>query len=372
MIKDGTKSAIATTTNPPGKVRNNQLFRVSQSSPLYSFLASKNAILPGGVTVLGLVLSLTKSLIKTGKHYDEKNPSIILCSQQLENVFGMKALHVKQVMPALYKAMVPLNDEEDVSEDALVIDEDVVSSDEIAPTSCPPTTSKSANEEPKSANVDEPKYTMSVELAQLLLPNQPNRAKLQRGSCPAVQVHNPAQGPPIWCEEHHGGPGGEWSAWQGFWRQSIPQKSNGLVYQTAVQLWRHSNVVQSTWMTASCRSKSGPCDKFDEKISFNIIFCYTRFADFFPLTKFAKQYFRNFVIFCLQYFFNNILHIFEAGCCCSASTNKLISSVKIKLNYEIWQSGFCRSFFPRDCYKRPEINAKNSKNSRCSTWDQSS
>lgn len=176
MIKDGTKSANATTTNPPGKVRNNQLFRVSRSSPLYSFLASKNAILPGGVTVLGLVLSLTKSLIKTGKHYDEKNPSIILCSQQLENVFGMKALHVKQVMPALYKAMVPLNDEEDVSEDALVIDEDVVSSDEIAPTSCPPTTSKSANEEPKSANVDEPKYTMSVELAQLLLPNQANRA----------------------------------------------------------------------------------------------------------------------------------------------------------------------------------------------------
>ena len=44
-----------------------------------------------------------------GRNFDAKNPEIILCDQRLENIFGMKALHVSQVQNALAKSLISIN-----------------------------------------------------------------------------------------------------------------------------------------------------------------------------------------------------------------------------------------------------------------------
>ena len=37
-------------------------------------------------------------MLKAGGHFDEQNKSMVLCNQEWENVFGMKALHITQVV----------------------------------------------------------------------------------------------------------------------------------------------------------------------------------------------------------------------------------------------------------------------------------
>lgn len=55
------------------------------------------------------ICTLIKKLIMQGRNFDAQNPEIILCDQRLENLFGMKALHVSQVQTALAKSLKPLN-----------------------------------------------------------------------------------------------------------------------------------------------------------------------------------------------------------------------------------------------------------------------
>jgi len=44
-------------------------------------------------------------MLRAGRHYDEQNKSMVLCNQEWENVFGMKALHISQVEDALLKSL---------------------------------------------------------------------------------------------------------------------------------------------------------------------------------------------------------------------------------------------------------------------------
>ena len=44
-----------------------------------------------------------------GQNFDKNNPAIILCDQRLENIFGMKDLHVSQVQNALAKSLISIN-----------------------------------------------------------------------------------------------------------------------------------------------------------------------------------------------------------------------------------------------------------------------
>ena len=85
------------------------------SSSLHSYFVQINQNTSG--ICLVIILRFVKQLILDGRHYDERNPSIILCyrSQQLENIFGMKALHVSQVQSALAKSLVALNTPENSS-----------------------------------------------------------------------------------------------------------------------------------------------------------------------------------------------------------------------------------------------------------------
>ena len=88
-----------------------------QDSALFSFLHELGENPDSGVTA-AVVLHHVKEAILDGKHFDERNSSIILCqrSQELENIFGMKALHVCQVQDALVKSMVALDSSENSSD----------------------------------------------------------------------------------------------------------------------------------------------------------------------------------------------------------------------------------------------------------------
>ena len=59
------------------------------------------------LTLHELVADVT-CLLREGGHFDEHNDFIVLCNQEWENIFGMKALHVKQIEAALKKSLYPL------------------------------------------------------------------------------------------------------------------------------------------------------------------------------------------------------------------------------------------------------------------------
>ena len=86
----------------------NKKYSILPTSTLYSFVKQSN--LPTTDVTLIVILKIIKKLLLEGKHFDERNPSVILChrSQLLENIFGMKALHVSQVQAALAKSLLPL------------------------------------------------------------------------------------------------------------------------------------------------------------------------------------------------------------------------------------------------------------------------
>lgn len=97
--------------------RSNLPYYPNQASPLFSFLQERGEN-PGSGVTSAVVLQHVKEAISDGKHFDERNPSIILCqrSQELENIFGMKALHVCQVQDALAKSMAALDSTENSSD----------------------------------------------------------------------------------------------------------------------------------------------------------------------------------------------------------------------------------------------------------------
>ena len=74
----------------------NSVFKFKPSSKLYYFVRSK-----GGVNktlfTLAEILTILKDAIREEGLYDEKNPSIILCSAHLEEALDMKALHVTEI-----------------------------------------------------------------------------------------------------------------------------------------------------------------------------------------------------------------------------------------------------------------------------------
>jgi len=166
MIKDVGDIKPTTTTTKATTVQKNALYRV-KPGPLKSYLQERNALLPGGLTIMDVILSLVKSTIVKGKHFDESNPEIVMCSQQLENIFGMKAFHLEQLVPALVKSLVPVRDEADSGRQSPGVSmEDLAV---VPPTECQPTTSK-----PAIISKDK-LYVMSAKLNWLLLPSSPNK-----------------------------------------------------------------------------------------------------------------------------------------------------------------------------------------------------
>lgn len=185
-------------------------FRVKNHA-LKSFLESHR--LSGQTTSFSTLLPLLKAAIKTGRHYDPRNPAIIVCSQQLENIFGMKALHVTQVRASLLQrslepvvavgntapannmaaqraedASVDTDSDEQLSQassdegDSEVDDEHPLSADNgssVDSTTCNPTTSQQQQAKENASHVNQhgasgctgERYLLSAGLASLLQPH---------------------------------------------------------------------------------------------------------------------------------------------------------------------------------------------------------
>ena len=115
--------------------RSNLPYYPLQASPLFSFLQERGEN-PGSGVTSAVVLQHVKEAISDGKHFDERNPSIILCqrSQELENIFGMKALHVCQVQDALAKSMAALDSTENSSDSDQELKSDATKAKPAKPT----------------------------------------------------------------------------------------------------------------------------------------------------------------------------------------------------------------------------------------------
>lgn len=83
-------------------------YSILQTSALHTYFSQKN--LSTTDVPLGVILEVVIHFCMSEGHFDPRNPSVILCqrSQLLENIFGMKALHVSQVRAALAKSLLPL------------------------------------------------------------------------------------------------------------------------------------------------------------------------------------------------------------------------------------------------------------------------
>jgi len=88
----------------------NSVFKFKPSSKLYYFVRSK-----GGVNktlfTLAEILTILKDAIRGEGLYDEKNPSIIMCSGDLEAALDMKALHVTEIRDLVLKHLVKIDND---------------------------------------------------------------------------------------------------------------------------------------------------------------------------------------------------------------------------------------------------------------------
>eukprot|EP00088_Acartia_fossae_P052022 TRINITY_DN5858_c0_g1_i4.p1 TRINITY_DN5858_c0_g1~~TRINITY_DN5858_c0_g1_i4.p1 ORF type:complete len:345 (-),score=88.83 TRINITY_DN5858_c0_g1_i4:399-1433(-) len=91
---------------PPINVPLNEPLRVRVNTALYDYLNARSMLMIGGITCLGQILTAIKEKISRSRLFDEKNPVIVMCDQELENIVGMKALHVNQMREALLKSTV--------------------------------------------------------------------------------------------------------------------------------------------------------------------------------------------------------------------------------------------------------------------------
>ena len=69
-------------------------YNVKENCALASFLREHQVSLP---VQLNVILTVLKEYILSRACFDPSNSSIILCSQLLENIFGMNSLHVVHV-----------------------------------------------------------------------------------------------------------------------------------------------------------------------------------------------------------------------------------------------------------------------------------
>ena len=146
-----TQTTYASTSTPtPAPAKPAVQYSVKQHS-LQSFLYSRHEPQP---VSLERILALLNESIKAGKLYDENNKAIVLCDQQLENVFGMKALHVAQIIPALKTSLVPVNIVHAPKPSPVF--KDRTCGTKVIPVS--------------SCKLNQPVYTMSLPLYNLLLP----------------------------------------------------------------------------------------------------------------------------------------------------------------------------------------------------------
>ena len=72
------------------------MFKFKKDAPLRQFI-QKNSKLIKNHYSLAEILTILKDVISKEKMFDERNPSVIICSNKLEAALNQKALHVTEV-----------------------------------------------------------------------------------------------------------------------------------------------------------------------------------------------------------------------------------------------------------------------------------
>ena len=71
-----------------------------QDSELKSYIKLKTGIIKLFFT-LGEIIAILRTIIKEEKQYDERNPALIICSEELKPILNCRALHYKELKTAI-------------------------------------------------------------------------------------------------------------------------------------------------------------------------------------------------------------------------------------------------------------------------------
>jgi len=88
----------------------NQLFKFKPASKLHEYVIKRGNTNKKYFT-LAEILSILRDAIRGEGLYDENNPSIIICSSDLEHALDMKALHVTEIRDLVLSHMTKIEDE---------------------------------------------------------------------------------------------------------------------------------------------------------------------------------------------------------------------------------------------------------------------
>ena len=89
----------------------NSIFKFKPISKLHAYITLRTGINKSLFT-LAEILTILKDAIRGEGLYDEKNPSIILCSRDLEEALNMKALHVTEIRDLVLSHLIKLESDE--------------------------------------------------------------------------------------------------------------------------------------------------------------------------------------------------------------------------------------------------------------------
>ena len=87
----------------------NTLFKFAPHSKLKSYLTNKTRVDKTYYT-LGELLTILKDIIRGEGQFDRDNPSMILCSSELEEALNMKALHVTEICKLVLSHLIKIPD----------------------------------------------------------------------------------------------------------------------------------------------------------------------------------------------------------------------------------------------------------------------
>lgn len=92
----------------------NSLFKFKPSSELCLFLTSKTGV-KKTIYSLEEILTLLKNIIHQERLFDARNPSLIMCSEELEKTLNVRHLHVSEIRNCVLKHLVKIDNEAFIS-----------------------------------------------------------------------------------------------------------------------------------------------------------------------------------------------------------------------------------------------------------------
>ena len=99
---------------PSSQTRNrdllNTMFKFKKNAPLQEFIHGQTKVNKKYYS-LAEILTILKDTISSEKMFDERNPSVIICSQSLETALNQRALHVTEVRDLVITQLERLSDQ---------------------------------------------------------------------------------------------------------------------------------------------------------------------------------------------------------------------------------------------------------------------